>query len=145
TFSQYLRHRASTEGPTNWISDVEGRTATYFDIDARATAVASALSANGFGAEDRILINAGNSIEFIGVILGILRSGCVAVPVNAALAGAMLSHVCRDADASLLFADAQGAARFKEIADDVPTVSRIVTIEADGEGYETLEDFLKSG
>ncbi|MBX3598872.1 MAG: AMP-binding protein [Rhizobiaceae bacterium] len=145
TFSQYLRHRASTEGTTNWISDVDGRAATYAEIDSRATLVASALAANGFVAGSRILINAGNSIEFIGVILGVLRAGCVAVPVNAALAGAMLSHVCRDADSNILFADAQSAARFKDIAAEVPAVSRIITIDTDGEGFETLEDFLKSG
>ena len=142
--SGLLRERAATLGSREWVVDVEGGSASFAEIDARATAVARSLSGAGYVPGSRILVLAGNSLDFIAVLFGIVRAGCVVVPVNTALSGAMLAHICRDADASLLFADEAGSCRFAEIGSSVPKVDRILRIDR-ADGANSLGELEQAG
>ncbi|MGE0746566.1 MAG: class I adenylate-forming enzyme family protein [Rhodospirillales bacterium] len=82
------------------------RDITYKMLDDGCNAVARGLVAAGLGSGDRVAILSHNRLEFIEVMLGATRAGCVPVPLNTRLAAGMIHQIVRDADARIVFADA---------------------------------------
>ncbi len=87
------------------------REITYDDLDGRCDAVARGLARQGLGSGDRIAILAQNRIEFMEVIFGALRAGCVPVPINFKLARETVHFIIEDADVRHVFSDASAAPR----------------------------------
>lgn len=85
------------------------REITYDDLDGRCDGVARGLAARGLGVGDRIAILAQNRIEFMEVLFGALRAGCVPVPINFKLARETVRFILQDADVRHIFFD-QGSA-----------------------------------
>ena len=75
-------------------------------IDRQARAVAALLLARGLRRGDRVAVLAANRAEYLVSILGVMRAGLVAVPVNVRLPRATVEHVLRDSGARLAFCDA---------------------------------------
>ncbi|MDP6429083.1 MAG: class I adenylate-forming enzyme family protein [Rhodospirillales bacterium] len=84
---------------------------TYGDLDRRCDAVARGLVAQGLGPGDRIAILSQNRIEFMEVLFGALRAGCVPVPINIKLPGDTVEFIIRDAGVKHLFYDLSWEAR----------------------------------
>jgi acyl-CoA synthetase (AMP-forming)/AMP-acid ligase II len=82
------------------------RDVTYDELDGRCDAVARGLARRGLGIGDRIAIVAQNRIEFMEVLFGGLRAGCVPVPINFKLARKTVRFIIEDADVRHVFADA---------------------------------------
>ncbi|MEE2760001.1 MAG: class I adenylate-forming enzyme family protein [Pseudomonadota bacterium] len=78
---------------------------TYADLDANCNGVARGLTAKGYGRGDRIAILAQNRVEFIEVLFGALRAGCVPVPINIKLAADTIEFIIRDAGIKHMFFD----------------------------------------
>ncbi len=78
---------------------------TYGELDDLANGVARGLKKRGYNEGDRIAILAANSVEFIIVILGIMRAGLVAVPINYRFPKELIQLVATDSGARLLFCD----------------------------------------
>lgn len=118
--------------------DADLRESPYrFDqLDELASSVARGLKAGGYKQGDRIALLAANSVEFIAVVLGIMRAGLVAVPVNHRFPKALIEYVVADSGARLLFCDAAHAALAPA---NVPQVS---LERGSGEG---LDQFIESG
>jgi acyl-CoA synthetase (AMP-forming)/AMP-acid ligase II len=108
----------------------------FNQLDELASAVARGLSARGYAQGDRIALLAANSVEFIAVVLGIMRAGLVAVPVNHRFPKALIEYVVSDSGACLLFCDAAHAALGPA---DVPQVSLARGVEAG------LDQFIDPG
>ena len=100
---------------------------TYRQLDGLANGVARSLVARGLQAGERVAILAANSAEYVAALLGIMRAGMVAVPVNFKFPRALSSFVIRDSGARLLFCD---AARQSDCPDDLP----VVVFDAEGAG-----------
>ena len=64
----------------------EGEVVTYRDLDGRAAVAASALRELGVGVDDRVAIRLPNSTAYVAALLGALRLGAIAVPLNVLLA-----------------------------------------------------------
>jgi len=127
--SNSLHRQARRDASQIWIEEIEtGAHATFGQMDERSTKIASALNRRGIGPGRRVLINVANSIDFVAVLFGVVRSGAVAVPINTELSGAMLTHVCRDIDCDFLFADDRGVEKFAKIAADVPEIRSLVLV-----------------
>ncbi len=78
---------------------------TYGELDDFADGVARALAARDFAQGDRVAVLAANSVEYLVVVLGIMRAGLVAVPVNYKFPDATVHYVIADSGARLLFCD----------------------------------------
>lgn len=82
---------------------------TYGELDDFANAVARGLKKRGYQQGDRIALLAANSAEFIAVLLGIMRAGLVAVPINYRFPKELIEIVAIDSGARLLFCDQERA------------------------------------
>ncbi len=85
------------------------REISYDYLDERCDGVARGLAGRGLGTGDRVAILAENRIEFMEVLFGALRAGCVPVPINFKLAPETIQFIIRDADVRFIFTD-DGAA-----------------------------------
>ncbi|HYB24683.1 MAG TPA: long-chain fatty acid--CoA ligase, partial [Solirubrobacteraceae bacterium] len=84
---------------------------------AQATAqIANGLSASGLARGDRIAILMDNSLEMALLLFGILRSGCVAVPLNVSISDAAVAAMIEDAAARAVFASGPHCARIDALA-----------------------------
>lgn len=105
----------------------------FGDITDRADAFARALLAEGCRQGDRIALFGANSVDYVIALLGILRAGLVAVPVNFKLPAAQVDYILRDSEARLVFCDAD---RRCHVPKDLPSRS----LEAAPAGGGAAED-----
>jgi acyl-CoA synthetase (AMP-forming)/AMP-acid ligase II len=106
----FKRHVGSGKGAAVDLRDFERpRDVTYDELDGHCDAVARGLARRGLGIGDRVAIVAQNRIEFMEVLFGALRAGCVPVPINFKLARETVRFIIQDADVRHVFADAGAA------------------------------------
>jgi len=109
---------------------------TYGELDALADAIARGLLARGLAAGERVAILSANRADYVAALLGIMRAGLVAVPVNFRFPAALSAFVIRDSGARLVFCD---TARLPDCPSDVPVVV------FDGHGESSLASFADPG
>lgn len=81
------------------------REVSFRQLDAMCNAVARGLARAGIGAGSRIAILSLNRIEFVATVLGSMRAGVVAVPVNIKLAAETVEFILSDSGARLIFCE----------------------------------------
>jgi acyl-CoA synthetase (AMP-forming)/AMP-acid ligase II len=116
--------------------EVNFRTFNHTEIDALSNAVARALVARGYQLGDRIAIMSANRMEYLAAYFGIMRAGMVAVPINFKLPRDSVDYILRDADVSMVFADA-------ERCDLCPP--HLPLVRFDSTGNVGFADFLNRG
>jgi long-chain acyl-CoA synthetase len=79
---------------------------SYAEFDALADAVAGGLRRAGIAPGQRVGLVCGNSARAVAVLLGSMRAGCVAVPVNPRAGAETLRFMLVDASMAIIFADA---------------------------------------
>ena len=84
--------------------DFNERQYTFAELDALADAVAYTL-ASQYARGERIALLAANSADYVATMLGIMRAGLVAVPVNYKFPRALIADVIADSGARLVFTD----------------------------------------
>lgn len=89
----------------------------FGEIDDKADALAAALVTQGHRPGSRIALLAVNSVDYIITLLGIMRAGLVAVPVNFKLPSDLVDFILKDSAARLVFCDASHEA---QVPADIP-------------------------
>jgi acyl-CoA synthetase (AMP-forming)/AMP-acid ligase II len=96
---------------------------SYAELDVQMDRVAAALQRDGLRVGDVIAICAATSLAYACVFLGALRAGVVVAPLAPGSTAASLARMVHDAQARLLFADAQASAALAQV--DARLVPRI--------------------
>ena len=104
---------------------------SYRAFNAACDAVANGLLVAGIEPGDRVGILALNRVEFLEVLFGAMRAGCVPVMINVKLPDASVEYIVRDADMKVVFADANQAER---VPDGVRTLTFPSAAELSGGG-----------
>lgn len=102
---------------------------TYGELDALCDAVAGGLRTAGLGTGARVGLACGNSARAVAVLLGAMRAGCVAVPINPRAGAETVAFMAEDSAMSIVFADAAGRQH-------LPPSLRTVPI--DGAGFDAF-------
>ena len=87
------------------IDDDHGVRWTWKDLEERAEALALELQSSGVGRRDTVLLVSANHAEVIQSFWGIIRSGAVIAPPNAALSNEELLSICADVAPAAVIAD----------------------------------------
>jgi acyl-CoA synthetase (AMP-forming)/AMP-acid ligase II len=102
---------------------VEGeRRLTWAQFERATAQVANGLHAQGLQGGDRVAVLMDNSLELAVLLFGILRSGCVAVPLNVSISDAAVAGMIEDASARAVFASGAHCARIDALAAGSPQV-----------------------
>jgi acyl-CoA synthetase (AMP-forming)/AMP-acid ligase II len=82
----------------------------YAELDQRIDRVAATLQRQGLGPGDAIAVCAGTRLDYVALFLGALRAGLVVAPLAPGSTAVQLLAMAQDADARILFLDAEVAA-----------------------------------
>ncbi len=96
--------------------------------------VAAGLLKKGLRPGEHVAIFAPSSPNWVIAYLGILKAGCVAVPIDKELKTAELRHVLGDCEARALFTDRPYLDTVLEIIHDLPQLENIVTLSPPPQG-----------
>ncbi len=122
--------------------ETEAETLTYAEVDARSGRVATALAERGLEKGSMVGLMAEPSSAFMVAVLGIIRAGLVACPMDAQLSGDALEHVMEDSGAALAFTDRERAEKLRRLKNppeiallDAPAgePNSLAAMEADGD------------
>jgi acyl-CoA synthetase (AMP-forming)/AMP-acid ligase II len=86
------------------------RDVSYRALAAGCDAVAGGLVARGLAPGARVALIAGNRLEFLESFLGIMKAGCVPLPISIRLPEAQLAALLAEAEADLVLCDGARAA-----------------------------------
>ncbi|WP_024507250.1 class I adenylate-forming enzyme family protein [Bradyrhizobium sp. ARR65] len=92
---------------------------SHWHIDRLANGVARYLTERGLERGTHVAIVSLNRAEYVIAYFGIMRAGCVAVPVNIKMARDTIDYVMDDANIALAFADAGNRVL---VRDDIPVI-----------------------
>lgn len=114
---------------------------TYRQFDERANRVAQGIARLGVGRGERVLIIWQNDIRFLETVLGTIRSGAIAVPVNSALSIEKHRELLEDCGARVVIASSAAAKSVAAFVDDDLVDAAVVLGSAD-ERIAEYEDWL---
>ncbi|HEX8627254.1 MAG TPA: AMP-binding protein [Catenuloplanes sp.] len=121
-------HRAAASTPTRVALVWHDQEITWAELDARVQVAADRLGAlvtvdggpPGPGHPPRVAIALPNTPQFATTLLGALRAGLVAVPLNPGYTAPELLHVLADSAASVLVGTEEVRAHVRGLADQLP-------------------------
>ena len=114
---------------------------SYRKLAEYAGAFAKGLANAGFKRGDAVALFAENRPEWIAAVLGVIRSGAVAVPLDIQLGDEDLVHVLNDSAARAIITTRPRATRLEEF--DLKQEARLILLDAaseDGRSWERLLD-----
>ena len=112
------------------------REISFRTLTANCDALARGLTRIGLGVGDRIGIVALNRVEFLEVMFGAMRAGCVPVMINAKLPPEQVQYIINDSGSKIVFCD-------PDLAHLCGPDTKTVTFG--GDGGDTYADFLDPG
>ncbi len=102
---------------------------SYRELHMLSDGVAAGLRGSVFAPGDRAAVIGPSSIRWLAAYLGILRAGGIVVPVDKELKSAELRHILTDCEAGSVFVAPSCLESILEIVEDLPCVTRIVTLD----------------
>ena len=98
------------------------REITWKDFDVKANRFANLLFTRGVKKGDKVAILLMNSIEWLPIYFGILKTGAIAVPLNFRYTADEIRYCLKKADCSLLVFGPEFIGRIEEIYDRLPFI-----------------------
>ena len=115
---------------------------TWREFDAKANRFANFLLSRGLGKGDKIAILLMNCLEWLPIYFGILKAGCMAVPLNFRYTADEIKYCLDLADAVALVFGPEFTGRVEQIADQMPKVKARLYVGEDcpvfAESYQHL-------
>jgi acyl-CoA synthetase (AMP-forming)/AMP-acid ligase II len=119
---------------------------THGELRSRATALASALAADGMRRQDRIAVLGRNSVEFGEVLAAGQVSGLIVATVNFRLAAPEMLRILTEARPRVLFCDAEYVPVVQALRPELHGLQQVICFgPADAPGVTAYADLLASG
>ena len=104
---------------------------TWGEFDAKANRFANLLLARGFRKGDKVAILLMNCLEWLPVYFGVLKAGCMAVPLNFRYTADEIRYCLDLADADALVFGPEFTGRVEQVVDRMPRVKMRVYVGDD--------------
>ena len=121
----------------------EDRRVSYWELNELASRFARGLLGLGVEKGDKVVVIFPNSIEFLYIWFGIMKIGAVAVPLNTALKGPLLSYQINDSDAKVAVVSKQVLPAYNEVKTSLRNVVHNVT-DGDALDFISIKELLNS-
>ena len=113
------------------------RELSWKDFDRRANRFANLLLSRGLKKGTKVAILLMNCLEWLPIYFGILKAGCVAVPMNFRYSSDEIKYCLELADVEVLVFGPEFVSRMDAIANDIPAVK---TLSILGDSISTFKD-----
>ena len=117
------------------------RELSWKDFDRRANRFANLLLSRGIGRGTKVAILLMNCLEWLPIYFGILKAGCIAVPMNYRYSSDEIQYCLNLADVELLVFGPEFITRMDPIANDIPGVKTLFFVGKNGPEY--AEDCMR--
>ena len=117
------------------------REMSWKDFDRRANRFANLLLSRGLKKGTKVAVLLMNCLEWLPIYFGILKAGCIAVPMNFRYASDEIKYCLELSDADVLVFGPEFISRMDAIADRIPAVKMLFFVGDNGPAY--TEDCLK--
>ena len=111
---------------------VDGTDHSYATLAGRVNRAASALTALGLEADNRMLMFGTDSLDYIAVWLGAVRAGVVPAVVSDLYKAENLLYFIRDTAAKALYIDAAQLEKLEAVRDELPPSLKLVIVAGEG-------------
>ena len=115
---------------------------TWKEFDEKANRFANFLISRGYGKGDKVAILLMNCLEWLPIYFGVLKAGCMAVPLNFRYTADEIKYCLDLADAAALVFGPEFIGRVEQIADQMPKVKAKIYVGEDcpvfAESYHQL-------
>ncbi len=101
---------------------------SYGEMHALTNRYANGFAGAGIGKGDHVAVMLGNCPEFLFTVWGLGKIGAVAVPLNTAAKGALLTYYLTQSDSAWLVVEAEFAARLADVLPDVPALRHVFAL-----------------
>ncbi|OGP92630.1 MAG: AMP-dependent synthetase [Deltaproteobacteria bacterium RBG_16_48_10] len=113
-------------------------------FEERVNRIAKALKEMGVNQGDRILLFGRNSVNWLEVYFGVLKTGAWITPLNYRFTNEDIMYCANVAEPVVCFCDEEFAERISTLRSTLPTLRKYISIgEGRPKGMENLEDFMK--
>jgi len=117
------------------------RELSWKDFDRRANRFANLLLSRGLKKGTKVAVLLMNCLEWLPIYFGILKAGCIAVPMNFRYSSDEIKYCLELADVEVLIFGPEFITRMDAIEKDIPGVKMLFYVGKDGPDY--TEDCLK--
>ncbi|MBQ2919798.1 MAG: acyl--CoA ligase [Oscillospiraceae bacterium] len=111
------------------------RELSWKDFDRRANRFANLLLSRGLKKGTKVAILLMNCLEWLPIYFGILKAGCIAVPMNFRYSSDEIKYCLELADVEVLIFGPEFVSRMDTIAKDIPQVRMMFFVGQDGPSY----------
>ena len=111
------------------------RELSWKDFDRRANRFANLLLSRGLKKGTKVAILLMNCLEWLPIYFGILKAGCIAVPMNFRYSSDEIKYCLELADVEVLIFGPEFVSRMDAIAKDIPQVRMMFFVGKDGPSY----------
>ena len=111
------------------------RELSWKDFDRRANRFANLLLSRGLKKGTKVAILLMNCLEWLPLYFGILKAGCIAVPMNFRYSSDEIKYCLELADVEVLVFGPEFVSRMDAIANDIPGVRMCFFVGSDGPAY----------
>ena len=134
------RDKAVTWREAQLIESVGGivpyrREYTWADFDRRANRFANLLLSRGTPRGTKVAMLMMNCLEFLPIYFGILKAGCIVVPMNYRYASDEIKYCLELADVEILVFGPEFVERMNAIKDEIPQVRTMFFVGKNGPSY----------
>ncbi len=146
-----LVRRAASAFPDKTALRFREEARSWAVVDAAVDAVANGLRSRGLTVGDRVALLLGNTPDYVSAYFGILRAGCVAVPINTSYTAGELTYLLNDSGTRMAVCGRGTAPVVAGLTDAVPSLATVlVTDTAVSEhppaaGTERFDDLMLPG
>ena len=121
---------------------------TWREFDEKANRFANFLLSRGYEKGDKIAILLMNCLEWLPIYFGVLKAGCMAVPLNFRYTADEIKYCLELSDAGALVFGPEFTGRVEQIADRIPQVEALFYVGKDcptfAESYRNLVGYCSS-
>ena len=121
---------------------------TWAEFEEKANRFANFLLSRGYKKGDKVAILLMNSLEWLPIYFGVLRAGCLAVPLNFRYTADEIKYCLELADADALVFGPEFVGRVEQIVDRIPRVRTRLYVGDDcpsfAEPYRSLVAYCSS-
>ena len=103
---------------------------TYTKLWATVEKLAAGLQQLGINEKAHVALLGASSPRWVTSYLSVLRSGCVAIPIDKELKATELRHILNDSDAQAIFVGQPQFETLLDVIDDLPQLKKIILIDA---------------